>query len=705
MTEQDLSLSGKPANLKQLLANVSEAKTAQAAWRRESWTDYEFKDGVHWTRAAFQKLLDKGINPITVNRIFPILNLIQGNFIRNQKDLIAKGRTKADNELAQVMSESFAYVKDQNRGAELLPRAFNDGITAGFGCIEVGKNPDPRNEVVQWLQRAWYSMYWDPYASPWMDKDTCRYVFSSSWKNLEDLMMIFPEKRKELLDKFSQLSSTYYVPSVFDPSDEIENRLKYLSSNNWVSGERKRICPVEMWYTSISKGLFAVMPDSRVIDVDTLKTPGEQVQVIKASLELVTAHVKKMRVATFVSDLLLQDIPSPHTHDQYPFVPFIGYLDRYNQPFGVPRQVREQSMEVNKRRSMALALMSNRRILIEEGASSDLKKTYAEANRQDGFIVLKKGKLGALSIQELGSLAAPQIDLMNQSERELQEIVGANDEALGKESKLQSGIALDKKENQSAAVTLSLMDNANHSLKRLGILTLAGIQSDWKYSKVLRVIDRVSGAEKFIELNQRVYNDQTGAIEIHNNITEAQVDVIVASAPITDTMREKNMELLFSAINKAPPEAVGPLLNMAFEISDIPGKDALLKQVRAATGLPGYENENMSQTEQDAAQEQLRQQKQQSDAAESDLAKREREAKIAESIAKVEKMRAEATKVMRDSERQDWQAGHQLGKDLLEAQTVNPAVENKMALDTAQANHKMALAETQAQHKMELAEA
>lgn len=671
----------KPASIKTLLDYVSEARGAQSEWRRESWTDYEFRDGRHWTQAAFKKLIDKGINPITVNRIFPILNLIQGSFIRNQQDIIAKGRTRADNELAQVMSESFAYVKDQNKGQELTPRAFNDQIVAGFGCIEVGKNPDPRNEVVQWSQRPWYSMYWDPYASPWMDKESCRYVFSATWKNLEDVIMFFPEKQRELVDKFAQLSDSFYIPDFFDPATEIEEYHKHLSSNNWVNCDRKRVCPVEMWYTQITKGLFAVMPDARVIDLDIMEEPSEQYQVIKAASEVITAQVKKMRVATFLSDLLLQDIPSPYAHDTYPFAPFVGYLDRYNQPFGVPRQVREQSMEVNKRRSMALALMSNRRVKIEEGAAIDLKKAYAEANRQDGFIVLKKGKMQAMEIQELSSLAAPQIDLMNQSEREIQEIVGANDEALGKESKLQSGVALEKKESQASAVTASLLENAKYSLKRLGDLTLAMVQSEWKYPKVLRVIDRVSGAEKFMEINQRVYNDQTGQIEVRNNITEAQFDVVVASAPITDTMREKNMELLFSAINKAPPEAVGPLLNMAFEISDIPGKDELLKQVRAATGMPGFENDNLSQQERDAANEQLKMQRQQAAAKEDDLATRERESKIAEAIARTEEMKSNAIATQRTSEREDWKAGHQLGKDLLDAQLSSTELEHNMKMD------------------------
>lgn len=662
------SIKKSKVSVQTMLSWVYEAQNAHSEWRAQSWQDYEFRDGHQWTQAAYQRLVDKGINPLTINRIFPILNLIHGQFLLNQTDLIAKGRTKADNELGQVMSEAFAYIKDQNMGAELLSRAFNEEIVTGYGCIQVDKNSDPRQEAVRWRQLPWYSAWWDPFASPWLRKDDCRYFFTAGWKNLDDVLQVFPEKSRDLLDKYAQLSTSYYVPDLHDEGNVVEEYHRYLSSNHWVNSDRKRIRPVEMWYTTLDKGWFAIMPDSRVIDLDLLKSPNEQIEAVRYSTELVTATVKKMRVATFVSDYLLQDVPTPYVHDKYPFVPFIGYLDRFDCPFGIPRQIKEQSMEVNKRRSMALSLISNRRVIIEEDAAKDVNKVYDEANRQDGLIVLKKGKRGAFEIQELSALASPQIDLMHQSEREIQEIVGANDEALGKESKLQSGVALEKKEAYASTVTASLFDNAKLAQKRLGELTLAMVQSEWTGPKVLRVTDRLSGAEKFVEINQKVYDAESGAIQIRNNITEAKFDIVVANAPITDTMREKNMELLFSAINKAPPEAVGPLLNMAFEISDIPNKDALLRQVRAATGLD-IDEEDRPEVEKEAIARMEKQQKQQAQAEEQALQAREREVQIALNVARLEKIKAEAAAAQRKTERDDWESGAKLGQEIFKAQT------------------------------------
>jgi hypothetical protein len=84
-----------------------------------------------------------------------------------------------------------------------------------------------------------------------------------------------------------------------------------------------------------------------------------------------------------------------------------------------------------------------------------------------------------------------------------------------------------------------------------------------------------------------------------NDITQVKYDIVVASKPITDTLREKNLELLFAAINSSPKEVVPSLLAIAFELSDLPNKNALLDQVRQALNVPEV---NMSLSPKERAQ-------------------------------------------------------------------------------------------------------
>lgn len=580
---------GNPLPLKQLISWAGEAQLAHQAWRAESWEDYEFRDGKQWTASDLARMEKKGIRALTINRIFPILNLLQGHFLNNMPINIVKGRTKDDNELGQVMSEAIMYVGDNCDGSLHKKKAFEHQTTTGIGCLGTGFNPDPRKEKVHYYPINWYSIWWDPYATPWMRKESCRYAFTAEWSDLANLAALFPEKEKELTEEFSYLGSDTFVPDVLDEGTQIEDMKKFLGSSSWVNTERKRVRPIEMWYSTFEKGFFAKLPNGTVIDLDALASPQEEYQVIQRASEVVTATVRKMRVATFLGNLRLQDVPSPYVHDEFPYVPYVGYLDRYDFPFGVPRQIKEQDSEVNKRRSMALSLLSSRRVTTEEDASSDPNKTYTEANRQDGFIVMKKGKMDRIKIEEMGQLAPAQMAMLEASEREMQEVAGSND--VTPRPNVRSTGMMENQQATAATITASLLDNAKMSDKMLGDKLMSLIQNTWTDEKVLRVTDRVTGAEKFVALNER-FIDGT-AITIRNNITEAKFDLVSASAPMTDTMREKNMDTIFAAVQKAPPEAIGPLINLALELSDVPNKDQLLSQIRTATGMGNFDS-NMS---------------------------------------------------------------------------------------------------------------
>lgn len=297
-------------------------------------------------------------------------------------------------------------------------------------------------------------------------------------------------------------------------------------------------------------------------------------------------------------------------------------------------------MEVNKRRSMALSLISNRRVIVEKNAAESPERAWEEANSTDGLIVLNDGRKGAFEIQEMGQLAPAQIDLLHESEREMQEIIGTNSESLGYKSPAESNVALENKQNRSFIMTAELMKNLKRGQRELGEQIVSLVQGSWSGEKVLRVTDRVSGVEKFVEVNAPYYDDSIGNINIRNNISNGQFDIVITERPMTDTVREKNLELVFSAIQKSPPEAVAPLLSIAFELSDLPQKDRLLQQVRMVLGVEPLDPMlTTEEAEQKAAQAQsaLEQQR----GVEAEFEQIMRELAIKEKTAEIEKIQAQ----------------------------------------------------------------
>ena len=594
------TLNEKP-DIKKLQSWVSEAHWSGTEWRKQSWRDCEMFDGAQTTDTERKDAKDRGVTMMDINRTFPTVNLILGSQQINQIDIDAKGRTQEDSEIAQVMTESIKFVMDQSNGQFLISRAFKDAVIPGIGWLAPGLNSDPREEQLTLNRRDWKEVFWDPYSSPWVNPDRCRYVFHQKWMDLADLQALFPDKTRHIQDIFTELAGREqgeWGAGYQDEATDVEEMKRTMAGSDWADAERKRVRPVELWYHCFEKAWFASFADGRTIELKDNMSEEEQLEIVQGAQEVYATPVKRMRVAVFLGDLELQDIPSPFPHDEFPFIPFIGYIDRYNFPFGVPRQIREMDIEVNKRRSMALALLKSRRVETESDVAADsggLQHVFEQANSLDPMIVVDPGKLDRIRITELGDLAPSQMALLQESEREIQEVGGTNAEQSGYDSNVTSGVALQKKMQQSQTMTATLFENMRRSLKLLGQQLQSNIQGYWSGEKVLRVTDRMTGAERFVALNQPLQMPN-GTMALKNNITQGKYDIIVSESPHTDTIKEKNLGLLQEVIKKAPPELAPPLLSLSFELMDLPNKEALLTKLKPLLGV-GFDEDDMGPAE------------------------------------------------------------------------------------------------------------
>ena len=587
---------------------VREAQEISQIWRQESWAAEEFRDGQQYSQEDYDKLFNAGIDPLVINRIFPTINLLLGLQVVNKYNVAIKGRTQNDAEVGQLMTEGVQFIDDQWGTEFLVTQAYKDQIVPGIGWMGVLHSEDPREERIRTAYRDWKEMWWDPFSDPWIDRRKCRYVFHQPWMDLSVLQSMYPSKRQELEEYSAQASSDRRnsVTNIwYDEAQQVEDyKIMYGGRGN----RRRRVRPVEMWYPIYQDSLWAIYEDKTARPVLDSMPLMDQYEMIRAAKEVKKATVLRMWTTTFLDNIVLADRLTPYNHDHFPFVPFVGYVDRYGFPFGVPHQMRGQQVEINKRRSMALALLQKRRVIAESDvvpkgpdSAKALQQLYEEANKLDGYMIVEPGKSGAFNIIEgtdKGSLQA-QIMMSHESERELKEISGANDEQAGYKGQAMSGIAIAKRQEQSSIVLAPLTENLRRSRKMLGTLEVAEIQGEWTTERVLRITDRMTGAEKFQKLNEKVWDQNTGAYVIKNNVTMGIFDTIVAEAPPTDAVREQNMNLLVEWAKKSPPEMIPHIMLMAMDLSNLPNKDILLNKLKELVGV-SPEEETMSEDERKA---------------------------------------------------------------------------------------------------------
>uniref|UniRef100_A0A6M3XIY6 Putative portal protein n=1 Tax=viral metagenome TaxID=1070528 RepID=A0A6M3XIY6_9ZZZZ len=645
--------------------------------RLESLIDNRVFDGKQWTAKQTNTLSNElGIHPITINKTFPAVNLILGSQALTRHDVLAKGRSTEDSaNYTEDASEALKFVDDQNEGSFKKSEAFKSSIISGFGCLEVLKNYDPRQEIVKIAMRDWKEILWDPHASPWFDVDSCRYTFHQKFIDIGDLVAAFPGKKKEIENAYTVVGSSpdaYAADFLFqydDEDDSDNNAYSYWESFVWSDKKRKRVRPVQMWYSVWEKASFATFPDGRVIELTDDMPFNEQFQVAMAAQEVSSANVRKMRVATFLGNEILQDVGTPHNHDQFPYVPYIAYLDRHQRPYGVPRQIRDMDYEINKRRTSGLAKLNARTVFVEEGVVKDLNKLRAEIARPDTFVVVNKGKLqeGRIKVEDYQGDIRNNIVLGQEAARDLQEISGAVSELMGFESNLVSGKAQEIKQRAGATVLAPIFDNVKRSDTRLGYLVMSAIQQHWKKEKVIRVTDKLRGGDKNLIFNQE-YLDDTGNVNVKNNITQGKYDIVVTRYPQTDTIREKMFDLLSEAIKASPPEAVPQLIDIAFEQIDLPNKDIILTRLRQTFNL-AIPDQNLTKEQLESQLREQRAVQAEKDAETEKLQTEEQSLKNEKILAQIKRLLAQIELDKSEAEKIDTEKELSIAKDTREDET------------------------------------
>lgn len=215
-----------------LIGWMREAQLASADWRAESWIDCAMRDGDSLTQEQYWKFINAGIDPVLVNRIFPVCNLIKGLNVTNKSNLIAKGRTQNDTETAGMMSEAMQFVIDQNIGDHECNQAFDDQVDAGIGFVGVFDETDPRKENIKIGYKDWKELWWDPFASPYLVADQCRYVFTQPWIDAEDLIAAYPKMASEIRQIYGEMSGTArgsYNYTMYDEASQVEDRKKCMA--------------------------------------------------------------------------------------------------------------------------------------------------------------------------------------------------------------------------------------------------------------------------------------------------------------------------------------------------------------------------------------------------------------------------------------------------------------------------------------------
>lgn len=566
----------------------------QNANRLDQSIDEDFYDSIQWRPEDADVLKARGQAPLVYNVIASTVDWVIGTEKRGRSDFKVLPRRKDDSAPAEKKTALLKYLSDVNRTPFHRSRAYEDAVKVGIGWLEDSVQDGDDDEPIASRYENWRNMLWDTAATE-LDLSDARYLFRSKWVDLDIAEAMFPKRYEVLRQATSDGDSTFFVSQYGDEamdSIEYENETTGgIRPSSFSQNRRQRVRIIEGWIrrpvmaSRIKGGQF----HGEIFDPSSR---GHVDQVNAGEAELIEKPTMLMHVALMTSAGLLWFSPTPYRHNRFPFTPIWAYRrGRDGLPYGMIRRLRDIQEDINKRASKALAILSANKVVMDEGAVDDIDEFAEEVAKPNAIIVKKQGKELTLSAER--DLAAGHLELMSRGIQMIQQQSGVTDELLGRTTNAQSGIAVQRRQEQGSMTTTKLFDNLRYASQVQGEKQLSLLEQFMSEEKQFRITNMRGGPE-YITVND-------GLPE--NDIVRTKADYIISDSDWRASMRQAAADQLMEMMSGMAPEVAMVLLDLVVENMDIPNREEIVKRIRGITGQRDPDADEPTQEELAKAQQ------------------------------------------------------------------------------------------------------
>lgn len=613
----------------------AQERVRQLEFRREAMVDHEFYDGFgQWTEEEKRVLADRAQLPITFNQIKPTVDWVLGTEKKIRVDYRILPRGEEDAPAAESKTKLFKYVSDINNASFKRSKSFSDCVLAGVGWIDHGINNDSDNDPIVLTYEDWRYVWWDT-LSVEDDLSDARYIFRGKWVDLDVACAMFPDRADVINASVVKAEGTQggaMFLDMLDPADDLRmsgamehsmfsESQQYTGFFGFIGGQasiepRDRVFLIECQYRipARKKVLKGEQLPTMLKNITFDESSPEQSALVQMGVAHPVEQTKmEMRSMIFCNDYVLQDCESPFRHGRFSLVPIWGFRRKKdNTPYGIVRNLRDPQKDLNKRRSKALYLLSANRVKADADAIDNTNQSWSdivqEANRPDGLILQNPRSVRGIEIENDARMAREHVDLMEQDAKYIQSASGVTDELMGRDTNAVSGKAIIARQEQGGVVTTAFFDNLKMAFKLSGEILLSLIEQYYTEAQKVRITGGENGRPpEFMPINQ--YDPATG--QVFGDITANQADFVISEQDYSATIRRAMFDSMTEMIKNMPPEVSIQLLDLIFDLSDLPGKEKFVDRIRGMNGQKGADGGQMTPEEQAQQQAEAAQAQQQ----------------------------------------------------------------------------------------------
>jgi hypothetical protein len=199
----------KKTKAEQVRTLFSRANNVQRTqWQKVNQQGFDFSNDNQLTATEKNSLESQGMPTFTINRIAPVVEMLNFYATANSPRWQAVGAEGSDSDVAAVFSDMSDYVWNLSDGSSLYGNCINDAITKGMGymVVTIDKNQDHGMGEVTLQQPEPFDLYVDPKSRDMLFRDAS-FIMIRKILPKSHLKKLYPDAKRKI-EKAAKFTGT-----------------------------------------------------------------------------------------------------------------------------------------------------------------------------------------------------------------------------------------------------------------------------------------------------------------------------------------------------------------------------------------------------------------------------------------------------------------------------------------------------------------
>ena len=554
------------------------AVEAESEIRKIALEDMRFSAGEQWPEDV-KRQRDADKRPcLTINRLPQFIRQITNDQRQNRPSIkVSPLDNQGDVELAEIFQGMIRHIENSSDADTAYDTAFDRAVRGSFGYFRVVTDySDPMSfdqDIKIKRIRNQFSVYLDPsYQEPDGSDASWGFVFEDLPK--DDYKAQFKESKMSLMDDWSSIGD---------------------SKPGWATNETIRVA--EYFYKTYRKAMVVLLSNKETIEKDQLPE-GELPNglTVVSERETMIPEIKWCKINA-VEVLERTEWPGKWI----PIIPVLGDeldIDGRRILESLIRHAKDPQRMYNYWKSSeteTIALAPRVPYIGVEGQFEGHEAQWNSANvRNHSYLEYKAKSVGGqLAPPPQRNVYEPPVQAISQASMmaadDLKSTTGIYDAALGNQARETSGIAIQRRNNQSQISNFHFVDNLAKSIRHGGRIIVDLIPHIYDTARAVRILGE-DGTEEVVMLNQ-IFERNGKQVNYQTDL--GKYDVSVSSGPSFETKRQEALASMLD-LTKSMPQVMQIAGDLLVRNMDWPGAEEIADRLKK-TLPPNLADDNKNQ--------------------------------------------------------------------------------------------------------------